>query len=457
MTRSDLDIALEPTGIVGSTTTSQLGEENEEGSSERDLNTTRPAQGTTVVEALSHYPDGGFDAWLMVACSSSLLAVAVGGIYSWGVMQDALTGLGSTGTIAYIGSVQATFTGLLAIPCARLVASFGPRPVALAGTVLCFLGPLTASFVTTSFVGLFILEGVVWGVGAALIFPAAATLPSSYFLKRRNLATGITYGGGGVGGAGFSLLSSVLLNKLGIPWALRITAFLYLALTLPPALVLKSRFPLKPFRSGPVVEWSLFKNPTFLLLFFGAAIALFPLFVPPFFLPLFASSLGLSSLTGSLLLAGFNLASAAGRIICGLGADRLLGSTNAQILCLFASAITTFIIWPLATSLPPLAIFAVVNGFAAGGFFSLMPGVVSGLFGSSRLSSVFGAVLTSFFPGYFLGGPIAGFILSASGGSEKGVAAFRPAIFYSGALTVVSCGLILAARITASKELRKRI
>jgi MFS family permease len=104
----------------------------------------------------------------------------------------------------------------------------------------------------------------------------------------------------------------------------------------------------------------------------------------------------------SLFIAGFNLASAAGRIICGLGADRLLGSTNAQILCLFASAITTFIIWPLATSLPPLAIFAVVNGFAAGGFFSLMPGVVSGLFGSSRLSSVFGAVLTSFFPGYFL-------------------------------------------------------
>lgn len=98
--------------------------------------------------------------------------------------------------------------------------------------------------------------------------------------------------------------------------------------------------------------------------------------VPPFFIPLYASSIGLSSLTGSLLLgqwarlfhscscvlteacgslaAGFNLASAAGRICCGLGADVMLGSVNAMVLCLAVCGFSTFVIWPVATTLPPL-------------------------------------------------------------------------------------------------------
>ena len=74
--------------------------------------------------------------------------------------------------------------------------------------------------------------------------------------------------------------------------------------------------------------------------------------------------------------------------------------------------------------------FAVINGFCAGGFFSLIPGVVSSLFGSSKLGVIFGMSVSSWAPGYFLGAPVAGYILQAHGGPSAGFEAFRPAIFY---------------------------
>lgn len=46
----------------------------------------------------------------------------------------------------------------------------------------------------------------------------------------------------------------------------------------------------------------MFKNKSFILVFVGTAIGMFPLFVAPFFLPLYSTSLGLPSITGSLLL-----------------------------------------------------------------------------------------------------------------------------------------------------------
>lgn len=143
----------------------------------------------------------------------------------------------------------------------------------------------------------------------------------------------------------------------------------------------------------------MFKDLRFNLFFIAGAIALFPLFVPPFFLPLYATSIGLTPATGSIILAGFNIASAAGRISFGFGADRILGSVNALSLCLVTVGLSTLAIWPVAESVGPLTAFAVINGFCAGGFFSLVPGVVSSLFGSSKLGRIFGLLVSSWAPG----------------------------------------------------------
>jgi hypothetical protein len=70
-----------------------------------------------------------------------------------------------------------------------------------------------------------------------------------------------------------------------------------------------------------------------------------PLFVPPFFLPLYAESApGLSGTTASYIGASYNLASSAGRIGFGLFADALLGGFNSLVACLVLVSVSTLLI-----------------------------------------------------------------------------------------------------------------
>jgi len=134
----------------------------------------------------------------------------------------------------------------------------------------------------------------------------------------------------------------------------------------------------------------------------------------------------------------------------------------------------------VATSIPPLVAFAVVNGFCAGGMFSLIPGVVSSLFGyvspilctpglsflliqfpfdssSTRLTVVFTLLLTFWSPAYFFGAPLAGMLLQASGGPEGGIKAFRPAIFYAAALSTLACSLVAVPKVLEIRKRRKEL
>ncbi|GAA5901524.1 uncharacterized protein JCM6883_000242 [Sporobolomyces salmoneus] len=412
-------------------------------------------------EQFESYPEDA-QAWIQVAAVSFqravLFATGVGGIYSFGVLSDALfsAGVGTASQLTWIGSSQATVQAVFAVLVGRLIAHYGARRCAVVGSLLLGLGPLLGSFCTHSLIGLALTEGVLFGMGEALLFFASATLPSSYFLKRRNVATGIAYSGGGIGGAVLSLALGQLLKHLSIAWTLRAYALILTSVSLPAALIIQSRLPRQPFRSGAkIFDFNLFKDPSFCFLLLGTSVGIFPLFVPPFFLPLYGTSIGLSKSTSSYVLAGYNLASAIGRIVFGIFADAKLGSLNSLIVCLGSVSITMWFIWPFSTTIPALAVFAVVNGVAAGGFFSLIPGVVSSLFGSTRLTLVFTLLLTAWTPAYLFGSPLAGMLVRAqtAEGPKGGIEAFRPAIFYAAALSTLSCALVSAPKIL---EIRKR-
>lgn len=180
----------------------------------------------------------------------------------------------------------------------------------------------------------------------------------------------------------------------------------------------------------------------FTLMFFAGAVSLFPLFVGPFFLPLYATAIGLSASTGSILVAVFNLSSALGRVVFGFGADKVLGSINSMLLCLLVVGGGTLVIWPISHSVGPLAVFAIISGFFGGAFFSLMPGVLSSIFGTKRLGVVFGMIVTSWSPGYLAGSLVAGIILQASG-SETDPKSFIPAIIYAGVTSLAAAFLVL--------------
>lgn len=145
----------------------------------------------------------------------------------------------------------------------------------------------------------------------------------------------------------------------------------------------------------------LFKTVNFTLIWLAAAIGNFPIFVPPFFLPLYTEALGYSSSTGASLVAGYTLSSAVGRIACGYLCDKL-GSINILLGSLVLSSVSMLAIWPASQSLGPLALFVVVNGLSNGGFFSTTPTVASSVFGSARVGIVMSMIMTGWVGGYLL-------------------------------------------------------
>ncbi|ETS73622.1 hypothetical protein PFICI_14568 [Pestalotiopsis fici W106-1] len=399
-------------------------------------------------------PDGGFG-WVIASACAVMTWWFVGITYCWGIIQSALVaqGLSTPATLSYVGSLAVTFVSILAPASAGVIARAGARNTAILGVFLLGLGNILSGFATSSVGGLFATNGIVMGFGVALSFMVCSTTPAQYFYRKRGLANGIVFAGGGLGGAVISFIMDELIIKLGIPWTFRVIGLMTLATGLPAAWLIRERVPV---RSQSRIEWRLFRDPQFVILFAAGAVGTFPLFVPPFFLPLYVNSLGLSSSTAAGLLAGFNFASAIGRIGCGALCDAL-GALNTLFASLFICALSMLIIWPASHSLAPLAAFVVINGLSNGGFFATMPTVVGNIFGSARLSVAMGMIVTGWAGGYLMGAPIAGFLLNAYGGENRGLNPYRPAMYYAGAMALASALLVLIARMRFSVKLIKKL
>ncbi|KAL6237140.1 major facilitator superfamily domain-containing protein [Aspergillus navahoensis] len=348
-------------------------------------------------ETDSQLSDGGY-VWVAVSGCAVLTWWFTGTSYSWGILQAALVNDG-----------------------------FGTRVCGVLGIVFLGVGEILSGFALRSIGGLFLTAGAVMGV--------ASVTPAQYFRAKRGIANGIVYAAGGLGGAVISFIVDALVQGTGLAWTFRTLGLITLATGVPAALFIKERAPIP---KSAFVEWNLFRDIRFTLLFLVGAIATFPLFVPPFFLPLYTSSLGMKSSVGAGVVAAFNFSSALGRLMCGFFSDKL-GPLNTLFLSLLLSAVSMLVLWPVSSSIAPLVSFVIINGMANGGFFSTMPTVVGNVFGSAR------------------GAPIAGYILDASGGEQDGIKAYRPAIFYAGSLAFAAAVLAAAIRLKADMNLKKRV
>ncbi|KAI0319532.1 major facilitator superfamily domain-containing protein [Amylostereum chailletii] len=413
-----------------------------------DVTAHNSVNNSTDALEISEVPDGGYG-WVIVAACSVIRSFSVGLVYSWGVIQARLTAshLAPDGTLSFVGSSAASFISFGAFANAHIIRRLGTRNAALLACNFLGGGQVLSGWSTRSVGGLFVTNGVVMGFGVGLAFLTCSALPAQYFLRRRGLANGFVYAGGGIGGGVWTLAINALIDRVGVPWTFLILGFITLAMTLPAAMLLKERTRRAPAR----IEWRLFLDWKFVLLFVGSGIGTFPLLVPPFFIPLYAASLHASALLASVLLAVFNLSSAVGRIGFGVLCDQI-GPITSLGLALALTALSMLAIWPVSTSMAPLGVFIVLNGVGNGGFFSVVPSVVANVYGQARVANALAMVISGWASGYLLGAPIAGWILGAYGGSEAGRAAFRPAIYFAGSLAFVSAVLIFAMRQVAVKR-----
>ncbi|KAH8663660.1 major facilitator superfamily domain-containing protein [Tricladium varicosporioides] len=391
-------------------------------------------------------PDGGYG-WVVIFACSIITFWFVGTTYAWGIMQAALVArnLSSPSTISFVGSLVCASISVLALVNARIIRRIGARNTGLLGVGFLGTGEVLSGWTTGSIGGLFVTAGVVMGV--------ISTIPAQYFNKKRGIANGVVYAGGGIGGAAISFFFDTLITRLGPEWAFRILGLVTVATGLPAAWLIKER---APITSSMFVEWRLFKNIQFTMLWAAGAIATFPLFVPPFFLPLYSASLGLSPSSGAGLVAGFSFSSAVGRVGCGLLCDSI-GPVNTLLLSLVLSAVSMLAIWPVSNSLGPLVLFVIINGAANGGFFSTMPTVVGSVFGSRRVSVAMGMIVTGWGGGYLMGAPIAGYLLAAYGGEHSSLKAYHPAMIYAGSMGLISSALVLTLKLKLNKKPLQRL
>lgn len=296
------------------------------------------------------------------------------------------------------GSLNTAFMASSAILSARLINTIGTRRAAILGMLFFGTGQILSGFTVDNVGGLFVTAGALTGVGSSLSFNVVGSLPTQYFNRKRGLANGIVFACGGLGGAVLSFAIDALLRGLGTAWTFRVLGFAALITGTPAAWLAKDRvLPNRP----SFIDWQLLKDFRFVVLLIAGAIGTFPLFVPPFFLPLYCSSLGLSSSTGAALVAAFNFSSAIGRISCGVLADTI-GALNTLTVSLALTGMSMLVLWPFSVTLAPLIIFSIINGLATGGYFALMPTIAGRLFGSARVGVAFSMLVTSWSAGYLL-------------------------------------------------------
>ncbi|KAJ5257152.1 hypothetical protein N7478_013256 [Penicillium angulare] len=387
--------------------------------------------------------DKDFDSWkgwVVVMASSCILFIYLGIVYSWGVLETELVNTTSFSltTMTFVGSLATSF-----------MVSIG----FLVGAFFMGLGEFLASWVTDNLVGLFICHSVVFGVGGGLTILPCSTVPLRWFRKHRGLATGVVFGGGSLGAAIMSVATNLLVAEVGAAWTFRIFGILLWAICLPAGFVIRQ--PNHAKATVPELQWFRFKERKFLVLFIGSGIGCFPLFVPSYFIPIFARVVA-SQRVAIIILAFWNIASTVGRVGGGFLADTALGPLNSLVLSLFLAGVSSLVIWPFSSSIAVLSVFIVINGIGCGAFFSLIPTTVGSMFGAQNALGILPLLWLGWFFGYFFGSPIAAGLYSLAD-KNSGISAYRPAAYYTGAMSIVGMLIIIAVRCMYSRKFMARV
>ncbi|USW58785.1 Putative major facilitator superfamily, MFS transporter superfamily [Septoria linicola] len=403
-------------------------------------------------------PDGGYG-WVITAACAYIMVLLNGYTTAWGVLQTAIVKSPhlhtDVQTITFVGGLYMACMvgfGLIAV---RIMGKVGTRITCLVSALLFGVGLIATSFTLDHLGGLFCVAGLLLGVGTSSILTATNSLPLQYFSSKLGTANGIVKAGGGLGATIMPIAAQALLDKTGLAWTFRILGFLVLATAIPCALLLRDR------QSGPRnqamrYDFSILRHTPFLLVSLAGAIAVFSLYVPPFFLPLFASSIGLTATTGAGLVAGFGASTAVGRLLGGWVCDRM-GALNTLTVACLVNSLTMLAIWPVSSSMPPLVLFAIVNGFANGSFFVALPTAVAALAPGSAAASI--SLSNSFWtPGYLLGPAVAGMLIDATGAaSADSIEPYRAAIFYAAGTGVCASLLTIVARLKLDRKVIKKL
>ncbi|KAL7927850.1 MFS general substrate transporter [Trichoderma austrokoningii] len=339
------------------------------------------------VVADSGIPDGGFRAWLVVVGGFLDFAIAFGLVNSFGTFQARYetqwTWL-STSTITWIGSVQLFILFLGGAVVGPIFDKYGSRALMLSGTGVCLLSFICSSFATHYYQYL-LSQGILLGIGNALLFYPATGAISEWFNHKRGLALGIALSGSSVGGIFWPLIINKLFDVLDAPWVHRIIALISVPILLIACFLVRERTEdavaadhqtkssSSPGSSSSSSSSSGIRHAVFEWRFFALCLSLFFIYggmlIPFYFIPLFAIQHGVGSTMANSLLAIGYAGSFVGRVGSGWIADRFGRFNVLFIMGVLTAAIT--LCWAATTTLRSMIAFTLLFGLFSGGLIPL--------------------------------------------------------------------------------------
>ncbi|KAI1334543.1 MFS general substrate transporter [Xylariaceae sp. FL0016] len=411
---------------------------------------TRESPATTAEAALASpsphpataIPDGGLAAWLNLLGAFIIMINTFGILNTFGVYQTyyetQLLSDHSSSEISWIGSLQGALLMMTGIVSGPLFDAGYFHYLKASGLFLIIFGMFMTSLCSTYWQVL-LAQGLCVGLGTGLAFLPSAAILAQYFAKRRALAIGMQSVGSPLTGIIFPIIFQRLQPSIGFGWATRVLAFILLGLAPIPLVFMRPRIP-PPKRKRAFLDKSALRDPAYLVLGVGFLFAFLGIYVPFFYIQLYAIRYNIASASFSAYLVTLlNTGSVFGRVLPNIVADRF-GSMYMLIASTFGASVLIFG-WFGVDNLAGLIVFALLFGFFNGGVTSLPQSAITSLTPDmSRLGTRMGMMFVLVGFAILFGNPIAGAILKDSSDTTRwdGLIGFAAITMFIGSAL---CGL----------------
>ncbi len=366
-----------------------------------------------------------------IAGMGTVLQLCLGAVYAWSYFQKPLvTGYGWSNTqVAWTFSLAIGFLGVAAAVGGVLLPKFGPRKLAVTGSLLYGAGYLLAALALhlKSLPLLWLGYGVVGGIGLGLGYVTPVATAAKWFPDKKGLVTGMVVMGFGFGAL---LMSKVIAPALDaafqhqLPLVFAGIGLIVGAISLISAACLRNP-PGTPVTSvttaGLAPVWSRQFGLMWLVFFCnivaGIAIISFqsPLLqdlwkkIDPTLAPVTLAAYGATLIAISSVFNGL------GRLVWGGLSDRLGQLVTFRIM--LATQVIAFIALMLTGNPWLFGTLICYVLLCYGGGFGVMPSFVLNEFGQSRMPVLYGCILTAWSAGGIVGPQVVAWLKDHAGSS----------------------------------------
>ncbi|KAF8755950.1 MFS general substrate transporter [Rhizoctonia solani] len=390
-------------------------------------------------------PDGGAVAWATVAGAWLILFCSFGYVNAFGVYEDYYTRIYMTNKtsseIAWIGSTQLCLQFLMGLVSGKLFdEGYFHTTVSFGSILYAFCLFMLSLAKQNQYYQVFLPQAVGLGISLGLVFLPSIGVISHHFARRRSLAMGIVVSGSSCGGIVFPIMLNKTFERYGFAWGVRSSAFVVLGCLIVANLLMRTRLPPKSKRppTPPPDFKAIMRDSTYLFAIAGAFLVMMGLFLPIFYIQLFAVVHGIDQSLAFYSLAILNAASIFGRTIPNFVADKF-GPFNLLIPCSGISAILIFAMFGIKSS-AALIIFSILYGFFSGAYVSLIsPVFISLANGFHEIGIRMGIAFAIVGFAGLTGTPIAGALLTHE------LTWWKPIVF-SGVVVMGGCIMLVIAR-----------